>query len=345
MPEQPADLSPSDAVEWYLDHRRASSSDQTMQSYQYRLQQFVEWCDDQDIDRVGDLNGFTLERFFRHRRSELAAVSLKGQMSSLRMFIRYLERIEAVDEGLAEKIDVPTISRDQETSDVMLEAADAKQLIGYYRNSAAERATPRHVVLEIFWNTGCRLGGLRGLDLADYHSDEQYLSFQHRPEEGTPLKNDLEGQRTVAISEAVANVLDHYIARERFDRRDEFGREPLLSGRQGRPSPTSIRAWSYLSTQPCVHMRCPHGYEKRTCDFRERGAASKCPSSRSPHHIRTGSITWHLDRGIPLEVVAERVNAAPETIKQHYDKASNLQKLEQRRKQYTENLDIDHDDE
>jgi hypothetical protein len=35
------------------------------------------------------------------------------------------------------------------------------------------------------------------------------------------------------------------------------------------------------------------------------------------------------------------VNAAPETIKRFYDKATNLQKLEERREQYTGDLDID----
>ena len=341
MSERPSDLSVAEALEWFLDHRRADASDWTLSTYRYRLGAFVEWCADEEIETVGELDGWTFERFFRHRRSELAPVSLKGQMTSLKVFVAYLERIEAVDEDLSEKVDVPTVTRDQETSDVQLEAADAKELIGYYRNSVAERATPRHVVLEVLWNTGCRLGGLRGADLGDYDSSEQYLDFRHRPETGTPLKNDYEGERTVAISEEVCDALDEYIARERYAKRDQYGRQPLLSARQSRPSPTSIRAWAYLSTQPCVYVQCPHGREKSTCDYRERGAASKCPSSRSPHHIRTGSITWHLDRGIPLEVVAERVNAAPETIKRFYDKATNLQKLEERRQQYTGDLDID----
>lgn len=338
---RPTELSVAEARQWFLDHRRADASDWTLRTYSYRLNAFVDWCESEDVDTVGELDGWTFERFFRHRRADLAPVSLKGQMSSLKVFVAYLERIEAVPDGLSEKVDIPTVSREQETSDVQLEAADARELIRYYRNSTAERATPRHVVLELLWNTGCRLGGLRGLDLGDYSSEERFLDFRHRPESDTPLKNDYEGERTVAVSETVCDVLDHYIARERTRKRDQFGREPLLSGRQGRPSATSIRAWAYLATQPCVHVQCPHGRQKSTCDFRSRGAASKCPSSRAPHHIRTGSITWHLDRGIPLEVVAERVNAAPETIKRFYDKATSLQKLEQRRKQYTGDLDID----
>ncbi|QLG27721.1 hypothetical protein HUG10_09220 [Halorarum halophilum] len=50
--------------------------------------------------------------------------------------------------------------------------------------------------------------------------------------------------------------------------------------------------------------------------------ASKCPSSRSPHKIRSGSITWQLNCGVPPEIVAERVNASVSTIKSHYDFAT-----------------------
>jgi site-specific recombinase XerD len=324
-----------------LDHRRADASDWTLSTYRYRLDSFVEWCADEGIETVDEIDGWVLEQFFRHRQAEISPVSLKGQMSSLRVWLAYLERIEAVDEGLSEKVDVPTITADQESSDVKLEADDAKLLLRYYRNSRAEFATPRHVVLELLWNTGCRQGGLQALDLRDYDSENQHLAFRHRPETGTRLKNGPDGERVIAIPEAVCEVVDAYIARDRYDKRDQYGREPLLSARQGRPSSTSIRSWAYLATQPCVHTRCPHGKDQKTCEYRERGAGSKCPSSRSPHHIRTGSITWHLDRGIPLEVVAERVNAAPETIKRHYDKASDLQKLEQRRETYTSDFDIE----
>lgn len=338
---RPTDLSVAEARQWYLDHRRADASDWTLRTLGYRLDAFVEWCADEGIETVDEIDGWVLERFFRFRQSQLAPVSLKGQMSSLRLFLAYLERIEAVEEGVSQKVDIPTVTADQESSDVKLDTEDAKRLLRYYRDSRAEYGRPRHVVLELLWNTGCRQGGLRALDLGDYDSENQYLSFRNRPETGTRLKNGADGERVIAISEAVCDVVDAYVARERFDKRDQFGRAPLLSARQGRPSPTTVRAWAYLATQPCVHMRCPHGMEKQTCEYRERGAGSKCPSSRAPHHIRTGSITWHLDRGIPLEVVAERVNAAPETIKRHYDKASDLQKLEERRKAYTDNFDIE----
>ncbi|QSG02499.1 XerD/XerC family integrase [Natranaeroarchaeum sulfidigenes] len=115
----------------------------------------------------------------------------------------------------------------------------------------------------------------------------------------------------------------------------------MFSGRQGRPSEATIRAWTYQATQPCVHRNCPHDKKRATCDWTHRNHASKCPSSRSPHQIRTGSITWHCDRGLPIEVISERVNASPDVIKRFYDKADQLRKMEERRKEFTADFDID----
>jgi hypothetical protein len=101
-----------------------------------------------------------------------------------------------------------------------------------------------------------------------------------------------------------------------------------------------MTTWSYLATLPCLHSPCPHGRERPTCEFTTHAHASKCPSSRSPHKIRTGSITWQLDLGIPPEVVANRVNASLETIEQHYDVADPRERMEKRRRPHVENLEL-----
>ncbi|WP_239638600.1 hypothetical protein [Halorubrum saccharovorum] len=66
---------------------------------------------------------------------------------------------------------------------------------------------------------------------------------------------------------------------------------------------------------------CPHDKDPDTCEWTRYVHLSKCPSSRSPHPIRTGSITWQLNQEIPPEV-AERVDATVKTIENHYDWAS-----------------------
>jgi len=73
--------------------------------------------------------------------------------------------------------------------------------------------------------------------------------------------------------------------------------------------------------------------------------SSKCPSSRSPHAVRTGSITFHRNRGFEKADVARRVNASMRTIERHYDKAGRREELETRRRPQLDKLSLtDHEE-
>ncbi|PSQ49959.1 hypothetical protein BRD19_02380 [Halobacteriales archaeon SW_7_65_23] len=99
----------------------------------------------------------------------------------------------------------------------------------------------------------------------------------------------------------------------------------------------------YQATVPCLHTDCPHGRKRETCEFLEDSYnnASKCPSSRSPHQVRTGSITWQRNCGVPADVVSRRVNSSVRVIEEHYDKPDEVEEMEKRRRQYIDRLDID----
>jgi hypothetical protein len=56
--------------------------------------------------------------------------------------------------------------------------------------------------------------------------------------------------------------------------------------------------------------------------------------SRSPHQVRIGSITWQLNRGIPREVVVERVKTSVQILKRHYDQPTKREELEERRRHH-----------
>ena len=340
------DLSPREASERWLDRIRGSKADATVSSYHYRLKHFIEWCEEENIESISDIGGWDIDTYETHRRGEgLILLSLNKELGTLKNFLAYCAKIELVDESIPEKVDPPDVPRNAHVSEERLEPDRAEVLLNYYEDDAEARGSRAHALLALAWYTGARLGALRGLDLKDYNTEEQYVEFHHKPRQDLPLKNNRGGERAVGLPEDVCAVLDEYIEHHRFDKYDEYGQRPLLTSQNGRASKNAIRAWMNLATQPCLHIDCPHGKERDTCEWVDYSHASKCPSSRSPHHIRTGSITWQLNRGVPQEVVAERVNTSVRTLKDHYDQPTNIEALEERRRDHIDRLNFNEEEE
>jgi len=183
----------------------------------------------------------------------------------------------------------------------------AENLLEYLRRF--EYASQTHVVLELLWHTGIRLGSLVSLDIKDYDPEQQRPELRHRPKTGTTLKNGEEGKRLLALNPYVCEVLDAWVAHRRPDALDEYDREPLLTTKHGRIAGTTIREAVYKSTRPCYYSDdCAHGRDFDDCEGSSYGYHSRCPSSVSPHSVRRGSITHHLSEDVPEQVVSDRMN-------------------------------------
>ncbi|MFC6992712.1 tyrosine-type recombinase/integrase [Haladaptatus sp. GCM10025707] len=326
-------ISPSEAVELYLTERAAEVSKQTLYAHTSRLNFFLQWCDENEIDNLNDLTGRQLYEYRIWRRGDgnLAKATLKTQMATLRVFIRWCETLDAVEPDLHIKVVSPTLSKDEASRDVMLETDQAEEIIAYLERY--HYASIHHVVFVLLWHTMMRRGAARALDVEDYHPDEQYLEVKHRPETDTPLKNKEEGERLVALSPFVCKVLDDWIRDQRHPVQDEYGRNPLLTSGRGRISAGTIQKYVYAYTRPCVTTNeCPHGKEIENCKAaRAEGYASMCPSSVSPHAVRRGGITDWLKRDVPTRVVSDRANVSQDILDKHYDRRTEREKMEQRR--------------
>ena len=347
-------IDPGEALEMWLDRLEATRADETIASYGYRLQSFVEWCESEGIDNLNDLTSRDVFRYDSHRRSQdLRVTTLNTQFGTLKQWLHFCARIDAVDDSLPPKVEVPTVELADRVNDELLSAERAEVIRANLERY--ERATRKQAMFELMWHTGCRLGGVRGLDLGDCffedsdlerlrHQDDidsealenvelPFVYFRHRPT--TPLKNKREGERPVALSSEVAGRVREYIDVRRVERVDPNNRSPLFTTEKGdraRVSKSCIRREIYIMTQPCHYDGCPHGRDVSTCKALEHGQEAGCPSSRSPHPIRTGAITHMRDEGWPPEVVAERVNATPEVIRAHYDHPDPIRRMQSRRK-------------
>lgn len=87
---------------------------------------------------------------------------------------------------LHERVLIPELDKHQLARDHNLRPERVEDLLDHYREFAY--ASREHVILELLFNVGCRVGALHGVDLSDYHPDEQFLEFVHREPE-TPLKH------------------------------------------------------------------------------------------------------------------------------------------------------------
>ena len=326
-------ICPTDAKAMYLRERSTDASDATIKAHDYRLDHFIRWCDIEDIDNLNEISGRDLHRYklWRQEDGDLNQVTVKTQMDTLRVFIRFCESIDAVETDLHSKVLSPTLGDGQNERDTMLDPKEAETILDHLRRF--QYASFDHTLLELLWHTGIRVGGAHALDLCDFFPDEERLEVQHRP--GTPLKNKDDGQRLIALSTEVCGILEDWIAHNRPEVTDDRDREPLLATSQGRAHKNTLRVAVYRWTRPCMFAdECPHSREIESCEARDESkrTASKCPSSVSPHAVRRGSITHHLSEDVPEKVISDRMNVGQEVLDKHYDQRSEEVKAEQRRR-------------
>jgi integrase len=344
MSEDLDPVTPAAALEYYLDDRRYDLAEATFRTHRARIQSFVDWLDAQGIQNLNDVDLRTIHAYRVYKREDNGeqgtcnAMTMQGQVSTLRVFLDRCVDLNAVPEELPERVRLPQVRGAEQSDDRKLDAGRARAILDYLRQF--HYASVEHVALLLMWRTSARRGGLRALDVDDYDRDDRALCFRHRPDEGTPLKNRSTGERDVSLRAHVATVVEDYLeSPKRHDVEDEFGRSPLLTTSHGRPSLSTIQNWVYRVTRPCeIGEPCPHDEDPATCEAASYDQASKCPSSLSPHPVRTGSITAHRDAGTPRQVVSDRGDVSETILEKHYDKASKRQRMRRRRDHLPEDL-------
>ncbi|MFC4408583.1 tyrosine-type recombinase/integrase [Haloarchaeobius iranensis] len=345
-------IEPDVAMQMYMSTREDELRDKTLTSQRYRLLAFTRWCRAEEIENLNVLDGRTLHSFRASRRQgfedydekyldgydPLEPQTLHNHLSTLRVFLRFCAQIDAVPEELPSKILLPRVTENQQVSETTLDPDRAEEILGYL--DRYHYATRKHLTVLLLWHLGCRVGGLRAIDLDDLDLEGSHpkvdgpaIHIVHRPEQGTPLKNGEKGTRWNAISPYVAQTIEDYISGPRKDVRDDHDREPLLTTSHGRPQTGTFRNTAYAASRPCCYGEgCPHDEDPDTCEAMDYNFASKCPSSRSPHDFRSGSLTRHLLEGTPKDVTQDRMNVSEKVLDRHYDRRTAREKMEQRRR-------------
>ncbi len=316
-------LDPKTAQELFLDHKATDCTESTVRNHRYRTNHFIEWCEEEGIDNLNDLSGRDIQQFrlWRKGDGELNKLTLRMQMSTLRVFLKWAGSIEAVPQDLYNKVMVPRVRPSDRRNNEILDAEDAQEILQYL--SKYQYASIEHTLLAFLWETGMRIGAVNSLDLQDVDFDEEHIQLVHRPSEGTTLKNGKGGERLVAMTPALTELLREHVDTNRHGVVDGYGREPLITTRHGRMPRSTMRRMINRITAPC--------YRNEPCPNCEEEVNAKCPEAVSPHAIRRGSITHFLSEDVPVEIVSDRMNVSRRVLGEHYDKRSEEVKLEQRR--------------
>lgn len=327
-------LAPCDAYEWYLEDKEQEYSTNTIYAHKSRLGHFVRWCDETGLDNLNNMTGRKVERYktWRRRDGGLNIVSMRTQTSTLKVFLRWCAQRDAVYHHVAENIEVPQVSKREKKRTKEADPERILDTLEYLQKY--EYGSNVHVALTLMWTSAMRLGGIRALDVDDYYPRKGYLKVKHRPDTGTPLKNQKSGERPVLLDTSVCDLLDDYIEISRKETTDDFDREPLISTQYGRAATSTMRNWVYKYTQPCrVGKPCPSGEDPERCEYRqEHSKCPECPHNYHPHALRGASITFHRNRGWAIDDLSVRVDASAEVISHHYDEPTDEELLDRQRK-------------
>lgn len=137
-----------------LQERKGELAKASLQAHGYRLDHFNRWCDESEISDQNIISGKQLHEYKLWRRDDgdLSRPSIKTQMDTLRVFIRFCERIDAVPEGTYDKVQSPSLSDGENEREVLLESETADSILDFL--SRFQYASREHVVMLLLWKTG-----------------------------------------------------------------------------------------------------------------------------------------------------------------------------------------------
>ncbi|QRV15004.1 tyrosine-type recombinase/integrase [Haloterrigena salifodinae] len=329
------ELTPRAARRQFLNAKRGNVKDSTHRAYKFPTKHFVQYCENNGVERIGDINNYLLESWVQKRENEnVKPITAKQTAKLNRVFIKWCENSGLVEPGTADRIRIPETDERDEVSQETVRRDQAQQVLNTL--STYEYGTRKHVAFRFMWDVGCRASGAIALDIDDLGTNPKNgkptVQFRDRKQQGTPLKNGKKSERTIMISEDLRNLLQDYIDGRRDRVTDEYGRRPLFTTPTRRVSRQHLYKDTVAFSRPCVYTGfCPDGREIDGCEFaQKKKKAMSCPENFSLHPIRRGSITDHINRGWPKEELSERVDVSVDVLEKHYDARTEQDALERR---------------
>ncbi len=274
-----------DILETYLQflYWEKRLSDNTIQSYQQDLEQFVYFLEKKGISSFSQLDQDLVEKFLRSEaKRDIAPRSLARKISALRTFFQYLIREKIIPDNLAKLVDSPRFQRkipdilDENEIESLLNAPDLTKPIGI-----RDRA-----ILELLYASGLRVSELTSLEFSHLDMENSMLRLW-----GKGFK-----ERMVPFGEEAKEALNRYF---------QLAREQILKGKRSR-SVFVGASGRFLTRQNIWVMIKKYA----------RKAGIEKPIT--PHTLRHTFATHLLENGADLRVVQEFLGHSDITTTQIY---------------------------
>lgn len=276
-------------------------------------------------ETTDDFSSEEVERFQRWRKYDslnrdtpLADNTLRDDLYLYREFVQYLIQHRMVPERFETLIDIPVVDygSGEGVDEKKLEPEIAQAALSYL--NTYKYADCEHVAMVLMCESGPRKRGLQGLNTSDFNYKKRVLRFVHSEE--LPLKNNEDSEREITLYDETPEIINDYLENKRPAVTDSEG-EPLLTKGDGRIARSTVQKIAYKWTRPCeIGIECPHDRNPNTCEAAQKNnLAYKCPSSRAPHHIRTGYITNQKNRGVSSDAIDHRCDVSGRVQDKHYD--------------------------
>jgi len=173
-------IKPEAALELYLEDKQREAAEATVRSHRSRLGHFIDWCDEEGINNMNDLTARRAHEYRVWRRSSDDRnpnnVTMKTAMDTFRVFNRWCESIDAVPNGLSEKILSPDLDKHENEREDMLDPEVGNDILEHLEKY--EYATREHITHLLIWRCLLRRGGIRTLDRDDLVTDTDKSSLR-----------------------------------------------------------------------------------------------------------------------------------------------------------------------
>ncbi|MDZ7687638.1 MAG: hypothetical protein U5J64_02755 [Halobacteriales archaeon] len=145
-------LAPEEGVEMYLNARKDELTDETRRKQKNRLNAFLAWCDEQNLDNLNNLSGRDLHRYRQWRKKgegegygEVKNVTIRSNLMTLRVFLEYCANIDAVEPGLRERVMIPEV--EDGSRDSKIPESRVRDILD--KLETYEYASKKHVIISL----------------------------------------------------------------------------------------------------------------------------------------------------------------------------------------------------